>query len=96
MLDFDLKNLEESTKEYTKAFRPCFRTDEYSQKYMKKFAKDRWQNVVDERGLELTDKDFNKYEKKFVKVFIDTMIKMIEEDRKKLKNTPKEDKKGKK
>ncbi|MCC0684374.1 hypothetical protein [Clostridioides sp. ZZV14-6345] len=87
-LRIELNNLESWTKEYTKAFKPCF-TVTYSKKYLERFANDRFQNIVDEQELDLTDKEFKNYKKIFVKIFIDTMIELIEEEAKNLKNKKK-------
>ncbi len=84
----ELSNLEEWTREYTKSFKPCF-TITYSKKYLDKFANDRFQNIVDEQELNLTDKEFENYKKIFVSNFIETMLKLIEEEAKNLKNKKK-------
>ncbi|MCC0783518.1 hypothetical protein IR152_10570 [Clostridioides sp. ES-S-0108-01] len=86
----DLNNLDNWTKEYAKSFKACF-TITYSKKYLEKFANDRFQNIVDEQELDFTDKEFKNYKKIFVKTFIDTMIELIEEEAKNLKNKKKID-----
>lgn len=90
----DLNNLDNWTKEYAKSFKPCF-TITYSKKYLNKFANDRFQNIVDEQELNFTDKEFKKYKKIFTDIFISTMIELIEEEAKEIKNKEQNKKKGK-
>ncbi|HBF5857560.1 TPA: hypothetical protein KOR84_001939 [Clostridioides difficile] len=94
-LRIELNNLENWSKEYTKPFKACF-TVTYSKKYLEKFANDRFQNIVDEQELDLTNKEFKNYKKIFVKTFIDTMIELIDEEAKNLKNKKKTEEESKK